>query len=355
MAEVTAAEYNAIYNTARAVLGIGSGSQGYGQPMVSSLVQSGASITSTQWDNLRADMTKARQHQTNITVQTNTTAATSGVTGVSYDSLFDVTPTTVVSTAILTQYQNFANLGINNNRLLCDPAQRTAPSGWPSTSGALTSQTRAGAWGQTSGSTPATLSHTITVTFNTYTKSSATETVVASAADAMRCFFNAGGRVHIRTSRSGAAATSKDTEWTAMLGDAATANSGVGDLIIDHSSCSITGTLRGTGSTGFSIPSSTGWNTMSTNSGSPTTFLIQGGTSQYAENRYIVTAYKNSNQIIFNISWQDNDTGDQTGLGPAVDEAVTGTLHSYCYVTYPSGVNVDFSSQLPTASSTAIA
>ncbi len=351
MAEVTAAEYNAIYNTARAVMGVGSGTQGYGQPMLSSLVQAGLSITSTQWDNLRSDLSRARVHQTNFTIYTNSTAAS---TVNPYDTLFDVTPTTVVSTAILTQYQNFTNLGVNPNRLTCAAAQRTAPSGWPSTSGALTSQTRSGSWGNAT-NLPASLSHTITVTFGGYTKSSATETITVSAADHMRCFFNAGGRIHIRSSRSGAAATSKDTEWSAMIGDASTANSGFGDLIIDHSTTSITGSLRGTGSTGFSIPASTGWNTMSSNSGSPTTFLTQGGTSQYSENRYIVTGYKTSNQIIFTITWQDNDVGDQTGLGPAVDEAVTGTLHSYCYATVPSGANVSFESQLPTASSTGIA
>lgn len=323
---VTATDYNAIQSVVSSVMGVGNLTQGYGQAIASSPISANALISEAQWDNLRSDMTRARLHQVGGTI--STTGTTSGSP---WRTLLDVTSSTVISEAIRFQYQDFADNGINANRTAIDATQYT-----PNVS--LSTTTRATSWG-----TPGNLSisHTITVTFSGYT---AGGVLPVSAADHARCFFNAGGWIQIRASRTGAAATTKDTDWSNML-------SQFGDFQLRGATCAFTGSLNAVG--GFTFPSSTGWNTMSTTAGSPTRFLVQGSSvSQYAENRYIIDAYKTSNTVVFTITFQDADTGDQTGIGPPVDEAVTGTLSSTCLVTHPSGGNVSIPA--PTASGTAL-
>jgi hypothetical protein len=322
----TAADYNAIQSVISSVMGIGSGTQGYGQTISSATVSANAAITETQWDNIRSDLTKARVHQTNTAVATNSTA-----TGSPWQTLFDVTNSTVISESIRAQYQSFVDNGVNLNRFTMAAAQSTP-------NAVLSTTTRTASWGAPGNLS---ISHTITVTWAGYG--------ILSAADHMRCFFNAGGFIQIRASRTGTAATSKDTDWTNMLGNG-TVNSGFGDVIIRGQSSTYTGSIYGSG---FAFPTSTGFHTMSSTSGSPTRFMNQGSfVTQYAENRYILDAYKTSNTMVFTVTFQDADTGDQTGLGPGVDETVTGTLTSTCLCTYPSGANVAVNP--PTASATAL-
>jgi len=61
--KVFASEYNAIQAAISTVLGIGAGSSGYGQTVLSSQVSTSSSITVVQWSNLRADLLKAYLHQ----------------------------------------------------------------------------------------------------------------------------------------------------------------------------------------------------------------------------------------------------------------------------------------------------
>lgn len=330
----TATDFNAIQAVVSNVMGLGSGTTGYGQGISSSLVSANQVITQAQWDSLRADMEKARIHQIGGTIDNTSTTA-----GSPWTTLLDVTSSTVISEAIRNQYDDFANNGIAAaaNRFLLNAANST-----PNVTVTTTTRGPGANWGQTSGSTPASLSHTITFTFAGYTSGSLTVT----AADHARCFFNAGGVLIVRASRTGAAANTKDTDWTNML-------SGFGDFSLRANGCSISGTLNAT-TPAFTFPSSTGYNTMSSTSGSPTEFVRQGSSvTKYAENRYILTGYKTATQVIFTVTFQDNDTGDQTGVGPGVDEAVTGTLTSQTANTRPSGSNVDVPA--PTASATAFA
>lgn len=323
----TAADFNAIQSVISNVMGIGSGTQGYGQTIASTTTSANATITEVQWDNLRSDLTKARVHQTNTAV-----ATTSTTSGSPWQTLFDVTNSTVISETIRAQYQDFVDNGVNANRFTMATAQSTPNS-------IISTTTRSASWGSPGNLS---ISHTITVTWAGYG--------ILSAADHMRCFFNAGGFIQIRASRTGAAATTKDTDWTNMIGNG-TVNSGFGDVIIRGQSSTFTGGLLG--STGFVFPTSTGFHTMSSSAGAPTRFMLQGSSiSQYAENRYILDAYKTSNTMVFTVTFQDADTGDQTGLGPGVDESVTGTITSTCLCTSPSGANVSVNA--PTASATAL-
>ncbi len=61
---ITAARYNIIQARVAAVIGLGSGDEGYGQARTSSTVAVGATITAQDMQNLFTDMTKIRLHQT---------------------------------------------------------------------------------------------------------------------------------------------------------------------------------------------------------------------------------------------------------------------------------------------------
>ena len=61
---ITAARYNIIQARIAAVIGVGSGDEGYGQARASQTVAVGATITAQDMANLFTDMTKIRLHQT---------------------------------------------------------------------------------------------------------------------------------------------------------------------------------------------------------------------------------------------------------------------------------------------------
>jgi urate oxidase len=61
---ILATDYNLIQSKIASVMGEGSGTKGYGQTIASSQVGQFAKITTTQWNNLRTDILRARQHQT---------------------------------------------------------------------------------------------------------------------------------------------------------------------------------------------------------------------------------------------------------------------------------------------------
>ena len=60
---ITAARYNIIQARVAAVIGLGSGDEGYGQARTSSTAAVGATITAQDMTNLFTDMTKIRLHQ----------------------------------------------------------------------------------------------------------------------------------------------------------------------------------------------------------------------------------------------------------------------------------------------------
>jgi hypothetical protein len=320
----TAQDYNNIQAVISSVMGIGTGTTGYGQPIASSPVSQSTTMTSTQWDQLRDDLTKARVHQTNTGVSTASTTL-----GSPWQTLFDVTPSTVVQEAIRLQYQDFADNGVNANRAVVAAAQTTSGV-------SLTSTTRGTNWGTSA--LGASITHTVTLTFAGYTSGSLT----VPAADHIRCFFNAGGSIQITASRTGAAATTKDTDWTNML-------SGFGTLNFRASSTNITGGVNAGGSVGSAV----GFQTLTIGAAASNILTQSSSVTQYAENRYLVGVSRpTANTLAFTITFTDNDAGDQTGLGPPVDEPVTGTITSSCLCTRPSGANVDVPA--PTGSATAL-
>jgi len=307
-----ASDYNSIRTTINNLMGIGSTTTGYGQPISAIAVNAGAVITVSQWTNLESDLKKARQHQTGVSI-TNGTASGSLMT-----QLQTVTSSTVVSESIRLQYQNFVD-AINA------PAERVKAAASQLTAGvALTSSTRSSATNWGGAGLSASITHNVTITFSQYTSGSLT----VPAADVIRCFFNAGGSIQVTSSRTGAAANTKDTDWTNML-------SGFGTFTLGANASSVSGTLNAGGTVGSSI----GYFQLT---GVAQTVLNQSSSvTKYAENRYRINASVSANVITLAITWLDNDAGDQTGLGGPVDEPVTGTIASTVTYTRPSGSNVD--------------
>ena len=68
--------------------------------------------------------------------------------------------------------------------------------------------------------------------------------------------------------------------------------------------------------------------------------MNRNGANPYSENRYKIFASAITNGVQIRMQYQDNDVGDQTGTGPAVDENVQGTLTSALSYIRPTGTNV---------------
>jgi hypothetical protein len=325
--QATAAAYNAIQTNIASTMGVGSGDTGYGQALASSQVTPGQIISVSQWTNLRSDLAKARIHQTNVSVADGLASILAN-RGSPWQTLQVIGSNTFISESIRDQYSQFAS-GVSLNKAQAATAQML-----PNV--AVTSTPRAGNWG--GAGLAQSLSHSITVTFGGYTQGSLT----VSPENHARAFFNAGGSIQISASRTGAAATTKDTDWTNML-------AGFTNLNFRASSSSTDSALNSPGS----VQTTRGFYNVTVGAAAVALMTQASSVSKYAENRYIVTVERpTSSTIRFNITFQDNDTGDQTGLGPGIDESVTGTITSICRCTRPQGVNVDVPA--PTGTATAL-
>jgi hypothetical protein len=158
----------------------------------------------------------------------------------------------------------------------------------------------------------------------------------------MRYFFNAGGSLRISASRAGGSAGSKDDTWTTMLSQA-------GTVSMNYT----TTTYDGSNGTAYNV----GYYSLTTSD--QLIFSKPAPAGNYAENDYFIYARKSADgsQVIFTMTFQDDDTGDQQGgflPGPSVDENVNtvagSTLNTTVSMFRPSGINV--SVLAPTASQT---
>jgi hypothetical protein len=317
----TATDFNNIQSTTNSVLGLGSGQTGYGQTVTSAQVASGAIITVAQWTTLRADLVKCRKHQTNNDVA-NGAANISANRGAPCQTLEIITNSTVISEDIRDQYNLFTNgsSGVNLERTLANAAQLSAAT---APSGVTNPSQYAGAWGVNASSTRY-LRQIYTVTFPGYTHSGG---LVVSAANHIRCFFNAGGKIQFTSTRSGTANNTKDTDWTNML-------NGMGSFIFGAANSSATGTWNP--ANGGTIPgSSIGYHQAT---GTYQTLISVASTvSRYTENRFTVEVTTAANQLFFRLTWADNDVieGAET-----IDEPVNGNggsrMESSCFAVRPN-------------------
>lgn len=295
---ITAADYNDLQSRINNILGNGSGQTGYGQILSSSQVTANIdSITALQMENLRDDLNDAYQHQFNTDVPINE-IFTGNIIGADASN-----PTNTAgsgSTGLTDGAKGFNDYLSVMTDLEASPT--TANVNQMTPGGAITSQ-RATPWNGT-------VTHEFTVTF--------------SSADARRHFFNSGGEIWFDASLTSGSG-SKDADWAGML-------STMGTVKFNYTSTGATGSNPGVGTAIGNYDLTSTYQTI---------FTKNGSAAAYAENEYRVRAKAVSASVIqFLVEFRDLDEGDQTGLGPAVDEDVGGTLASTIRQLRATGVYV---------------
>lgn len=343
---ITTAAFNNLQATVSLVMG--ANATGYGQFLNSSQAQVNTVISSSQWNALRSDMSRAYLHQTNTAAQD-----VLAITNVNPPNLQLIGSSTTISDAILTQYSNFSSF-INANKDQHNVNQLT-----PNV--AITSTQRTANWG---GATDV-ISHTVTLTFNGYTQNGGAFTVTPN--DHARYFFNAGGYIQISANfaPTTAPAGSKNATWQNLLAQFSQIYFGASNTqaLGGFNTNAATSTEGGTGPTADSttpgIASTTGFFNLVTGSTAYTQiFRTTGPTSpnnKYVENDYIIKVRRPTlSTLEFVITFRDDDAGDQTGLGGGVDEEVTGTLTSIVRCTRPSGTAPNVDVPAPTGVATAL-
>lgn len=296
---IYAADFNNVQSSAEFLLGNGLADSGYGQGVSSGQVSANEKVRVSQWNVLRSDLLKIRQHQTGVDESGNLTIPTTS---------------SKITNEFVNQYKTFANT-CSSNRLTIASNQGTL-------SDLFTPRQRTTAWNGV-------LTHTVTITF--------------ASSNAARHFFNAGGQFRFSASRSGGSSTNKNTAWTNMLSD-------MGTITFNHGSTTYSGSGASIVQTGI------GWYGLTTSN--QKVFEKPAASGVYLENDYNIQVRKNANDntaniLYFTIEFRDDDTGDQQlpgvnpgadGIivpGPAVDENVDGTLTSTVKIFRPTGVNVE--------------
>jgi hypothetical protein len=303
---VTAADYNGLQSRIANVLGTGSGTSGYGQSVSSSQVSVGDTITAAQMDLVRADMNKARAHQTG----SNTSLGNIEVGDIIGADASGTDPASLTETSkgfndYLTEMTN-----IETDKLTVDGTQVSVE--------AATSSTRTTSWNGT-------ITHEFTVTF--------------TSENHRRHFFNSGGLIYFDASLTGGSG-SKDDDWRTIL-------TNMGTISFGYTSTTSSGT--GTGSSIGNYDLTTNWQDI---------FIKSGSAAVYAENEYQIFAKLDSTSVIrFQVRFEDNDVGDQrpqndpvaggedgaAPAGPGVDEnviVVTGSVTSTIRQRRATGSNV---------------
>ena len=275
------AEYTTLRSGINLVMGTptgtGTGAAGYNQTITAPAVSPGDKITTAAWNALKADADKAFTHQ--VGAAPNPALAT-----VNTDSSI----TKVIHDALETVV-NFIKL--DGNRFTLGAGQSTTVS---ASSRAKTN------WNGTQ-------THDVTFTW--------------ASANAAKAFFNAGGKLTFTSSLSYTGSEAKTIDWRTMMDP--------GTITMNH----IDVTKSGANGT---ITNSSGYYDLA----GEVEIMNRNGANPYSENRYKIFASAITNGVRIRMQYQDNDVGDQTGLGAAVDENVQGTLTSALSYIRPTGSNV---------------
>lgn len=268
------------------IWGVGSGDKGYGQTTTLSSVTAGDLVTATQWSTLVSRLNTILTHQA---------GSGSGITGPVAGDV--ITYLSTLDANITTAYNNRANF--NNTR-----------------SSVTSDSTRNGTWNATN---PTTFSQVRTVTFQD--------------ADKMRYFFNAGGRLQLKLSATGAAGTVKETNWITLIG------TNLAAMNLDFTTSGRTGT----GATLTTDGSAIGfWDLLSTDQ---TLIRLTEDTSPYTANYLDVlckisgTAGSNGGlgtDIIFTVNYNDGATDS----GSAFNDNINLTINCQVDIYKPETTNL---------------
>jgi hypothetical protein len=262
---ILAGDYNAIQTTVSNILGTGSGDRGYGQVLSSNQVAAGNSITASQMQNLRTDLSKISFHQTNV----QTTAPVVNVGG------------TILANDWLTYSTQATNLDTNRFNIAAEQATLTI---------GTTSTLASGMWNDNR-------RHQVSVTF--------------SSADNARYFFNAGGEIRITASITGyTSPTTKGGRWHNLFNTAQT----------------IRFRAHSTLASGGQPSPSVGWYTLTTGNETQIFTIIDSGT--YSGNDWTINATKSSSTVLtLNIHYRDD--GSIGLYDEDVDGTLTSTVQHF--------------------------
>jgi hypothetical protein len=271
-------DYNNIRNKIVNILGVGSGSQGYGQPVRSSEVATHSRVRLPEWDNLRFDIINIWKHQYGE-IPTLPDVRNFNDPGGNNEGAVIRTDTT---TAPYTRYDIVANQ-LLENRFALDLSQAITRNG-------------------SSPTDPWTRSRT--VGWTTYLN--CTVTVSWPTSEAARFFFNSGGEIRFTSSRTGGSTTPQNTSWTTLLTNVGTQRFGA--------QLPITGFTPLNGQNFYRLTST------------PTAWTTTSASTPYGSNQYRISASTPNtegqvNTITFLVEWSDGHVG--LGGGP---DFVDGTI-----------------------------
>jgi hypothetical protein len=291
---------------------------GYNQIVNSGQVAVGNKIALLNWTNLRADMIRARGHQTGNPSEANNISLPTSLS--------------LVSEPTRLEYLNYANV-INTYR----DQIGTAPSVQYSQETAVVG-TRINGWNGN-------IQSTINMNFGDN--------------PTMRSYFNAGGVVKFNVTMSGSfsfavGATVKDNTWNQMFTE-------MGTITFDRA-----GTTLASGSTG--TITSVGFSSLDATTKTIFTKDAPSGLA-YASNRFVITATVSNGTLSFTCNYKDLSTGaaqttyaipvagSQFGtttnsftVGGVADEYVDGIITQNCVIWRPAGSYVNVTA--PTVSMT---
>lgn len=270
---IEAIDYNSIRAKVTRIWGVGAGTEGYGQTLLSSDVTSSdnpltltvdeAKVTEAQWDQLRYDVLNTVLHQTGALPVIKDVAAGTLITFGSSDPV--------------NQYDVLMNTAIAN--------KFTAGTGRTSAEPGIVS------------------SSTLT-----WSNSVSTSVKIQFAnANQARYFFNSGGKIRFESSRTGGSGSSlQNSAWSNLLSTASVQE--------------------------FSATSSpVNFYNLTT---SPQQFYTISATSPYSQNNYSLSAYCDvsnnasggATYVVFVATWHDGYTDPPAHLNPPPDDVVDGTL-----------------------------
>lgn len=288
---ITAARYNNIRARISAVLGVGSGDEGYGQAVQSSTIAVGGTITAQDMINLYNDMYKCRLHQT----------GTVSLAEINQPSVGDtVEDSNTTSKEGYAQYEALS-ITAQSDRLSAAADQLGLQAG--------TSSSRSASWSTD-------INHIFTVTFGGYSVTNGDgSTTTVSGADHMRVFFNAGGTINL-SGNIGSGNSPINNDWRNLM-------TSVGTVVFGRSTTS---------------NGSVGTNYGYSNLPASYTTIFNKTASAYSANDYLIEAQKNGAVLTFRVTFNEDK-----GPNPNFDEAVTATTTSTAQMKRPnnsSSVNI---------------
>jgi hypothetical protein len=291
------AEYATLYTEVSNILGTpvnvtdDTTAYGWNVTPASSSVSVGDKVTAADWNNLRTDIVNTYDHIANSTTTSPVISTLSSGDAIT-----------------ATQYNNMETISTFNyaNRFTAHSTHLTSSTGLTATQTATWNGTK-------------TLSVTATWT---------------SLAHKLQ-FWNAGGKLRFSFSGSNAGAGNKDQDWLGAL-------NGFGTADLTATNFSTTGPASTVNTTRdayylFGNSDASTILTLITMNLSD----INPAYSQYDENYLLVKAYHVSDtQMTFQFQVVDADAGDQTGIGPAVDEDITVDVTGTITVLTPNSLAV---------------